>query len=95
MTESTRMANAPLTKLLPETVRPFKFISVTPDTVTVDKNWIPNTVSVDSVTRTCGNTKRKDGTGQDNEMPYGNFHTLEDETDKMVHAEVGSLYCSA
>lgn len=49
MTDSGRMANAFLTKLMLKTLGPFKVISVTPDTVTLDEKGIHNTLSVDRV----------------------------------------------
>lgn len=43
------MENGPLRKSLPKTLCPFKVISTTSDTATVDENSIRNIVSIDKV----------------------------------------------
>lgn len=50
MTESARIADPPLTILLPKTFGPMKVISATSQTVTVDDNGIQNTISIDRAT---------------------------------------------
>lgn len=49
MTESARMAKAPLTKILPETLGTFRVIPAKSDTITEDEDGIQNTVSIDMV----------------------------------------------
>lgn len=50
MTDPAYMANTLLTKLLSKTLGPFKVISASLDTVTMDENGVHNTVSTHKVT---------------------------------------------
>lgn len=50
MTDSVRLANAPLSKTMPSMVGLFKIVLPAPDTVTIFENDIHNTVSIDGVT---------------------------------------------
>lgn len=62
------MANAPLMKLLPKILSPFKLISETPNTVTVDENGVQNTVSIDRLMLALYNAQGKYGIGRDGVM---------------------------
>lgn len=61
LTVSARIANEPLTNIMPKTLSPFKTISTTPDIVTVDENGIHNTVFIGRVTFAPYNAQGHDG----------------------------------
>lgn len=82
MTESGHLANAPLTKLLTETVGAFKVTLERPDTVTMVANGIRNAVSADRVTLAPRNTRGIDGTEKINDMPDTKYRANEDGTVK-------------
>lgn len=75
------MANKPLTKVLPKTLSPFKVISSTLYTVTVDENVIYNAVSTDKVTLALCSARRNDGTDRDSDTQNANHRRNDDRTD--------------
>lgn len=84
------MAN-PLTKLLSKTFVSLKVISGTPDTITVDEDEINNTVSVDKMMLTPGNSRRNDNINHINNVPDENCCTYEEGTGKN-EARVGGYF---
>lgn len=82
MTESARMASAPLTKSLPETLSPFKVASATQATVTPDEIGVQKAVSKEMVKFALYNVRIYDGIARDSDMQNVNRHRDEDRTDK-------------
>lgn len=82
-TEQARMVNAPLTKLLPKFIRPFRVVSVTPVRVTVNENGIQSTVFVDGVSLAPGHAKRNKVMNQNNYQPDANYYMNKDKKDEI------------
>lgn len=80
MSKSAPMASAPLTELLPKSLRPFKVISPTLYAVTVDGVGIHNTVSIHIVPLALYNAQGNDRTDQDSETKNTSNCSNEDKT---------------
>lgn len=79
MTESAPVVNPPLTKLLQKTVRPFKSISVVPDTIQLNGNCIRSMVLVERVTLLPRDRRPRDGADQDRSILGTENHWDEDD----------------
>lgn len=82
MTESGRMANAPLTKLLPMTLGPIKVLSTTLYTVKWEENGIQNTVCLDIVMLFPYSVGGNDVTTRDIDTQVADSRGNGDETDE-------------